>query len=49
VELLANELHLHKAWQSKETYYRHKYSGWLRYKAFLDWVTFKAHCFGRMS
>jgi hypothetical protein len=41
VELEASEAHLHKAWASKEAYYRHKYKGWERVKAFLEWVEFK--------
>lgn len=42
VELDATELHLYKSWRSKESYYRKKYSGWKRIKAFVEWVDFKA-------
>lgn len=42
VELDATEAHLHKAWKSKESYYREKYSGLNRIKVFVEWLTFKA-------
>lgn len=42
VELQATEVHLHKAWKSNESYYRKKYSGWKRAKAFVEWTKFKA-------
>lgn len=42
IELHATEVHLHKAWRSKESYYRQKYAGWKRAKAFIDWLDFKA-------
>ena len=41
VELQATEIHLHKAWRSNESYYRKKYAGWDRFKAFIEWVQFK--------
>lgn len=41
VELSATELHLYKAWRSKESYYRSKYKGWKRVKALLEWLEFK--------
>jgi hypothetical protein len=40
-ELQACEVHLHKAWYSNESYYRHKYTGWRRVEAFLEWLEFK--------
>jgi len=42
VELQATETHLHKAWKSKESYYRKKYTGWKQFGAFVEWVEFKA-------
>ena len=42
VELQATEVHLHKSWKSTESYYRQKYKGWRRVKAFLIWLEFKA-------
>lgn len=42
VELQATEVHLHKAWNSNEAYYRKKYSGWRRIKSFIEWFEFKA-------
>jgi hypothetical protein len=42
VELQATEVHLHKAWRSNESYYRHKYHGLQRAKSFLQWSEFKA-------
>ncbi len=41
VELQATEVHLSKSWRSNESYYRKKYAGWGRVKAFLEWVSFK--------
>lgn len=41
IELEATEAHLHKAWYSNEAYYRKKYQGWLRIKAWLEWLSFK--------
>jgi hypothetical protein len=42
VELQASEIHLFKAWNSNETYYRKKYAGWKRIKSFVEWIKFKA-------
>ena len=42
VELQATEAHLHKAWNSNESYYRQKYRGYRRVQMFTDWVAFKA-------
>jgi|SRR5882724_6030152 len=36
IELEATEIHLRKAWGSNESYYRHKYAGRKRLKAFLE-------------
>lgn len=41
IELQATEDHLHKAWNSKESYYRKKYKGFDRLKVFGEWVEFK--------
>lgn len=41
VELEATEIHLKKAWNSNESYYRAKYKGWKRIEMFLEWVGFK--------
>ena len=41
VELQATEVHLRKAWQSNESYYRKKYDGLKRMKSFLEWLQFK--------
>lgn len=41
VELQASAVYLRKAWQSNESYYRKKYAGWRRIKAFTDWLSFK--------
>jgi hypothetical protein len=41
VELQATEAHLHKAWNSAESYYRKKYRGYKRFQAFTEWVRFK--------
>jgi hypothetical protein len=43
VELAATEIHLKKAWQSNESYYRSHHPGALaRTAAFLEWLKFKA-------
>jgi uncharacterized protein YjbI with pentapeptide repeats len=42
VELDATSIHLYKAWQSNESYYRKKYAGVARLNAFLEWSRFKA-------
>lgn len=42
VELQASEVHFYKAWRSNESYYRKKYAGWNRAKAFFEWFKFKA-------
>jgi Pentapeptide repeats (9 copies) len=43
VELDATEIHLKKAWQSNESYYRSHHPGvWGRIEAFLAWIKFKA-------
>lgn len=41
IELEATEAHLHKAWHSKEAYYRKKYCGWQRINVWLEWLSFK--------
>lgn len=41
IELQATEDHLHKAWKSKESYYRKKYKGLDRLKVFGEWLEFK--------
>ena len=41
VELQASEVHLYKAWNSNESYYRKKYAGWHRAKLFFEWFKFK--------
>lgn len=41
IELQATEDHLHKAWDSKESYYRKKYKGLDRLKVFGEWLEFK--------
>jgi hypothetical protein len=41
IELQATEDHLHKAWKSKESYYRKKYKGLDRLKTFGEWLEFK--------
>jgi hypothetical protein len=41
IELQATEDHLHKAWGSKESYYRKKYKGFERLKRFGEWIEFK--------
>jgi len=43
IELSATEVHLRKAWQSNESYYRSHHRGpFLRTIAFLEWMKFKA-------
>lgn len=42
IELAATEIHLRKAWRSNESYYRKKYVGTDRLKAFFEWIVFKA-------
>lgn len=41
IELQATEDHLHKAWKSKESYYRKKYQGINRLRVFGEWMEFK--------
>jgi uncharacterized protein YjbI with pentapeptide repeats len=41
VELHATEVHLRKAWISKESYYRKKFKGLDRIRAFFEWSLFK--------
>lgn len=41
IELQATEDHLHKAWQSKDPYYRKKYKGLERFKVYGEWIEFK--------
>ena len=41
VELEASKMHKWKAWKSNESYYRKKYVGNKRLKAFADWLSFK--------
>ncbi|MBG1242213.1 pentapeptide repeat-containing protein [Nostoc sp. NZL] len=41
IELQATEVHLHKAWSSKESYYRKKYTGLKRLETLLEWTNFK--------
>lgn len=40
LELEATRVHLYKAWRSRESYYRKKYSGIKRVGAFFDWLKF---------
>ena len=40
VELEAARIHLHKAWRSRESYYRKKYPGLKRAKMFFEWQEF---------
>lgn len=42
VELDATKVHLSKAWRSNESYYRKKYAGATRLKAFFNWMAFVA-------
>lgn len=41
VELQATGIHLHKCWNSSESYYRKKYMKWKRVRVFLEWLEFK--------
>jgi hypothetical protein len=41
VELRATEEHLYKSWHDNTSYYRGKYKGWKRIKAFIEWTQFK--------
>ncbi|ELF1354384.1 pentapeptide repeat-containing protein [Vibrio cholerae] len=41
IELQATEVHLYKAWRSKESYYRKKYKGVGRVSIFMEWLEFK--------
>lgn len=41
IELQATEEHLYKSWHSNESYYRLKYKGLDRIKAFIEWLNFK--------
>lgn len=41
VELAATEEHLYKSWNANSAYYRNKYKGWNRVKAFIQWIQFK--------
>ena len=41
IELQATEEHLYKSWHSNEFYYRRKYTGLERIKAFIEWLNFK--------
>lgn len=40
IELEATRIHLHKAWRSRESYYRKKYTGIQRAKMLLRWSSF---------
>ncbi|WP_299622552.1 pentapeptide repeat-containing protein [Pelagibius sp.] len=40
VELSATRIHLQKAWYSRESYFRKKYSGLHRAKKFVEWLNF---------
>jgi len=42
IELEASKVHKRKTWKSNESYYRKKYSGLKRIKAFGDWLSFMA-------
>jgi hypothetical protein len=41
LELEATEQYLKKSWNSKESYYQKKYSGWKKLSQFLKWIEFK--------
>lgn len=45
VELDATKTHLLKAWRSKESYYRGKYRGAIRFQMFLKWLWFRTSDF----
>lgn len=40
IELDATRIHLYKAWHSKESYYRKKYTGFRRVRMFFSWSNF---------
>lgn len=40
IELEASRIHLYKAWLSRESYYRKKYSGIKRVSGFFEWLVF---------
>ena len=40
IELEATRIHLHKAWRSRESYYRRRYNGFQRAKMFINWSVF---------
>jgi len=40
IELEANRIHLYKAWNSRESYYRKKYPSLQRLKMFIEWLKF---------
>ena len=40
IELNATKIHLHKAWRSRESYYRKKYAGLKRVGKFFEWAKF---------
>lgn len=42
IELEATRIHFYKAWRSRESYYRKKYSGLQRAKIFTEWFKFVA-------
>ena len=42
IELQATRIHLYKAWRSRESYYRSKYTGTQRIKVLLRWSSFIA-------
>lgn len=42
LELAATQVHLLKAWKSNDAYYRHKFQGLNRVRAFLNWLQFRA-------
>lgn len=42
IELEATKVHLHKAWHSKQDYYRNKYPGFKRATSFFKWLWFFA-------
>lgn len=40
IELEATRIHFHKAWNSRESYYRKKYTGFKRIGMFIEWLSF---------
>lgn len=42
IELNATSIHFYKAWRSRESYYRKKYTGLQRIKMFFEWLHFVA-------